>query len=113
MLLFRKIKQKCKVGPGVSKPCDIWSVPFVLIQSRGIIVNRPFLIHMQLAASVFHRLTSKTTTSPIAALVLAWVLHHMEEAGKRKTLSPDLESTLNKIRRENTHANKILESYKK
>lgn len=67
---------------------------------------------MQLAASVFHTLTRQTTTSPIAVLVLAWVLHRMEEKGKRKTLSPDLENILNKIRRENTRANKILESYK-
>lgn len=79
---------------------------------------------MQLAASVFHRLTSKTTMSPTAPLVLTWVLCHMEAreggAGQKDHFVSRLskytwkrkEDLLNKIRRENTRANKILELYK-
>ena len=82
--------------------CHVVNLVFLDVE-QGTIVNRTILIHMQLAASVFHRLTSKTTVSPIAPLVLAWVLHHMdareEEPRKRNTLSSDLESMLGKEKR--------------
>lgn len=67
---------------------------------------------MQLTASVFHRLTSKTTMSPTAPLVLTWVLCHVEArkggAGQKEHFVSRLrkytwrrrENLLNKIRRE-------------
>lgn len=102
--------------------CHVVSPIFLDIE-QGAIVNRTILIHMQLAASVFHKLTSKITLSLIPPLVFAWVLHHMEageeEPWKRNTLSSDLESTLGKEKRifwiksegKNMHADKIPESY--
>lgn len=103
--------------------CPVVS-PISLDIEQGAIVNRTILIHMQLAALVFHRLTSETTVSPIAPLVFAWVLHHMEagEGGARekehfvfrlrKYTWKRKENLLNKIRRKNMHANRILELYK-
>lgn len=108
---------------GFQTVCHVVSSVFLDIE-QGAIVNRTVLIHMQLAASVFHRLTSKTTMSSIASLVFAWVLHHMETRGGgarekehfvfrlRKYTWKRKENLLNKIRRENMHTNKILESYK-
>lgn len=87
--------------------------------------NRKILIHMQLAALVFHRLTSKITMSPIAPLFLAWMLHHMEARREgarekehfvlslRKHSWKRKENLLNKTKRENMHVNKILELYKR
>lgn len=98
--------------------------PVSLAIEQATIVNRKILIHMQLATSAFHRLTTKTTRSPIAPLFLAWVPHHMEarEEGAwekehfvfrfRKHTWKRKENLLNKIRREYTSVNKILESYK-
>lgn len=62
--------------------------------------------------------------SPTAPLVLTWVLCHVEAreggAGQKEHFASRLrkytwkrrENLLNKIRKENTHANKILELYK-
>lgn len=98
--------------------------PIPVVTVLGAIVNRTILIHMQLAASAFHTLTSKTTMSPLAPLVLAWVLCHMEARGGgarqkehfvsriRKYTWKRKENLLNKIKRENIRAEKILELYK-
>lgn len=95
--------------------------PIPVVTVQGAIVNRTMLIHMQRAASAFHTRTSETTLSPLAPLVLSWVLCHMEARGGgarqkehfvsriRKYTWKRKEHLLNKIRRESIHADKILE----
>lgn len=59
--------------------------PIPITEPRAI-VNRTVLIHVQLAASVLCRLTSKTSMSLVAPLVFSWVLGCMEarEGGARQ-----------------------------